>query len=278
MYGRVQLDDGWSYTILATYEPALTSIHLGSSDSDTITVMAGPPAVVTVDPPTGMNRVNTSHCVTATVTDVFGNPNPGVEVFFTVTGVNAASGSSTTNASGTTGQFCYVGRLFGEDTIRAIADTSGNNQGDPGEPTGVAIKTWTLPPSTAFCDVDFITYGVRIIAKNGDPANGGGNARVDGAGNPTGQHQYRDHGPMQPLNAHSINVLAAVCSDIEGVPGGKQAEIYGETTIDGSGRYPYRIDVEDRGQGGSSDTHWIVVGVLYDSGKQTLVGGNVQIH
>jgi hypothetical protein len=41
----------------------------------------------------------------------------------------------------------------------------------PGEPT----KTWTLPPSTAFSVVDFVNYGVRIIASNGDPANAGGN-------------------------------------------------------------------------------------------------------
>ena len=37
------------------------------------------------------------------------------------------------------------------------------------------------------------------------------------------QQGYQDHGPMQPMNVHSINVLAVVCSDIDGVPGGRSA-------------------------------------------------------
>jgi hypothetical protein len=83
--------------------------------------------------------------------------------------VNSASGTGTTSADGTT-TFCYTGRLFGVDTIKAIADANGNGSPDPSEPTGTATKTWTLPPSSAFCDVDFVTYGVRIVATNGDPA------------------------------------------------------------------------------------------------------------
>jgi hypothetical protein len=87
-----------------------------------------------------------------------------------------------------------------------------------------------LPPSSAFCDVDFVTYGVRIVASNGDPANAGGNARArDGVA--SGQHEYQDHGPAQPMNVHSINVLAVVCTDLGGVPGGKQAQIYGEALL-----------------------------------------------
>jgi hypothetical protein len=264
------------YTIKATYQPAPTSIHAASSGSDTITVAAGPPAIVTVTPAAATNEVNTEHCVTATVTDEFGNPNAGVKVFFTVTGVNSASGTKTTGADGTTGNFCYTGRLFGGDTIKAVADANGNNTPDAGEPTGAAAKTWTLPPSTAFCFVDFATYGVRIVALNGDLASAGGNAQVDGDGNPTGQHEYQDHGPVQPMNVHSINVLAVVCTDIEGVPGGKQAQIYGRATIDGAGSYIYRIDVEDRGESGTNDKYWIALSNGYTSGNQTLVGGNVQ--
>jgi hypothetical protein len=267
-----------SYTIKGTYQPAPASVHATSTGTDTITVTAGPPAFVTVDPMTSLNPVNTQHCVTATVTDAFGNPNAGVKVFFTVTGVNSANGSRTTGADGTTAQFCYTGRLFGVDTIKAVADANNDNQPGSTEPFGEATKTWALPPSTAFCVVDFVTYGVRIIASNGDPANAGGNARVDGAGEPTGQHEYKDHGPVQPMNVHSISVLAVVCSDIEGVPDGKQAQIYGKATIDGAGSYNYRIDVEDRDEPGRSDKYWITLSNGYDSGNQTLVGGNVQIH
>jgi hypothetical protein len=266
------------YTIKGTYQPAPTSIHATSTGSDMIKVTAGPPAIVTVTPAAATNQVNTEHCVTATVTDEFGNPNAGVKVFFTVTGVNSASGTRTTGADGTTPEFCYIGRLFGPDTITAVADADDNGDPDPGEPTGIATKTWTLPPSTAFCFVDFATYGVRIVALNGDPASAGGNAQVDGDGNPTGQHEYQDHGPVQPMNVHSINVLAVVCTDIEDVPGGKQAQIYGRATIDGAGSYIYRIDVEDRGESGTNDKYWIALSNGYTSGNQTLVGGNVQIH
>jgi hypothetical protein len=265
-----------NYTIKGTYVPAPASVHASSFDSDTITVTAGPPAIVTVAPPTAANQVNTEHCVTATVTDEFGNPKDGVKVFFTVTGVNSAIGTRTTGADGTTANFCYTGRLFGEDTITAVADKNGNNQPDLGEPTGVATKTWTLPPSTPLCNVDFATYGVRIIALNGDRASAAGNARVDGDGNPTGQHEYQDQGPAQAMNVHSINVLAVVCTVIPGVGG--TAQIYGEATIDGGGSYVYRIDVEDHGEPGTSDKYWIVLSNGYTSGDQTLVGGNVQIH
>src|SRR5439155_27158756 len=64
------------YTIRGTYQPAPASIHAGSFGSDTIEVTPGPPAIVTVTPPTATNQVNTQHCVTATVTDEFGNPTP----------------------------------------------------------------------------------------------------------------------------------------------------------------------------------------------------------
>jgi hypothetical protein len=43
-------------------------------------------------------------------------------------------------------------------------------------------------------------------------------------------------------------VLAVVCTDIEDVPDGGTAQIYGEATIDGAGSYIYRIDVEDHGE------------------------------
>jgi hypothetical protein len=266
------------YTIKGTYVPAPASVHAASSGSDKITVTAGPPKKVIVKPPTATNVVETEHCVTATVTDEFDNPNAGVKVFFTVTGVNSASGTGTTGADGTTGNFCYTGLLFGTDTIKAVADANGNNAPDAGEPTGAATKIWTLPLSTAFCVVDFVTYGIRIVAANGDLGTGGGNARVDGERNPSGQHEYQDHGPVQPMNVHSISVLAVVCSDIDGVPGARQAQIYGRATIDGAGEFAYRIHVEDRGEPGTSDKYWILLSNGYDSGSQTLIGGNVQIH
>jgi hypothetical protein len=231
-----------------------------------------------LDPVADDNEVETEHCVTATVTDQFGNPTPTITVIFSVTGVNPQGAASRTTDQNGQAVFCYTGHLFGPDAIHAFADTNSNGVQNVGEPFGDATKLWTLPPSTAFCVVDFVTYGIRIIAANGDLGTGGGNARVDGDGNPTGQHDYQDHGPVQPMNVHSINVLAVVCSDIDDVPGGKQAQIYGRATIDGAGSHVYRIHVEDRGEPGTNDRYWITLSTGYDSESQTLIGGNVQIH
>jgi hypothetical protein len=56
--------------------------------------------------------------------------------------------------------------------------------------------------------------------------------------------------------------------------------IFGTTTIDGFGTFAYKIDVTDQGEPGtgSTDTHRILLSIGYDSGIQTLEGGNVQIH
>jgi hypothetical protein len=164
-----------------------------------------------------------------------------VVVQFTVTGVNMASGSSTTNASGQA-TFCYVGRLFGADTVKATASATA---------TGVATVTWTLPVTTPLCSVD-ITNGGWIIANNGDKASFGGNASSDAAGNPTGQEQYTD----SPANVdfHSSSVLAIVCDSTM-----ERAEIFGQGTVNGSGTYNYRIDLTDPDSTNTSDTYGILM-------------------
>jgi hypothetical protein len=272
-----------SYTIKGTYVPAPASVHATSSGSDTIEVTPGPPAIVTVDPPTAVNEVDEEHCVTATVTDAFGNPNPGVKVLFSVTGSNQASGSGTTDADGTTEEFCYTGVLFGEDVIRATADTDEDGTADPGEPFGTATKTWTPPEPPFPCDV-IITEGGWIVAQNGDRASFGGNAHDSPTGEPSGQQEYQDHGPVQPMNVHSTSIVAVVCSE-----NGKQASIFGTARIDGSPvEFVFRIDVQDLGEPGvGQDTYRIRLSNGYDSGGgatgpagpgNVLMGGNIQIH
>jgi hypothetical protein len=264
-----------TYTITATYGGDPT--HSGSSGTATVTVTPGDPASLTLAPSPGhsaVNEVNSTHCETATVKDLFGNPTPNITVIFSVTGVNPGGGSDTTDANGEA-EFCYIGLLFGPDAIHAFADFDPEDGSqDAGEPFGDAAKVWTLPPSTPLCAVEFPTGGGHFHADNGDFANFGGNAHVSETGDPTGQQQYRDHGPVQPLDVHSINVLAVVCIAVDG---GKQATLYGEATIDGSGTHPYRIQVEDLSEGGSSDTYWILL-TLYNSGRHTLEGGNITIH
>jgi Bacterial Ig-like domain (group 1)/Bacterial Ig-like domain (group 3)/Calx-beta domain len=264
-----------THTITAIYggDP----IHLGSQGSTTVTVTPGPPATVSLDPLVAENQVDTQHCVTATVEDRFGNRTPGITVVFTVTGSNSTTGSRTTDGDGEA-EFCYTGRLFGVDTIDAFADTDNDGTRDLGEPSAVppAMKTWLLPPSTPLCEVEFPTGGGHFVADNGDRASFGGNAHVSSTGDPSGEQQYRDHGPVQPLTVHSISVLAVVC--VRFLDGHAEATIFGEATIDGSGRYAYRIDVEDRGELGLTDTYWITLSNGYNSGRHLLEGGNITIH
>jgi hypothetical protein len=246
----------------------------GNTEQITITVVPGDATFLTLSPKTASNPVDSQHCVTATVTDVFLNPTPGVTVRFSVTptfGRTPSSGSATTNGAGKA-TFCYSSALLGPDLITAYADKNNNNVMDPGEPVDTATKLWTPPVSTAMCEVD-VTYGGHITAANGDKASFGGNAKVDKDSNPQGQEEYQDHGPAQPMDVHSINVLAVIC------PSPTEANIHGEATIDGSGSYFYRIDVKDLNEPGKGfDKYRIRLSTGYDSGEQTLEGGNIQIH
>lgn len=236
----------------------------------TKTWLPGPPKTLTLEPKTATNTVGAQHCVTATVKDQFGNPTPGITVRFSVTGSVSTSGSATTNASGKA-TFCYTGpALPGSDMITAYADTNNNGVKDAGEPSDTATKNWVLPQSTPGCKV---TYGGRIQAANGDKATFGGNAMVPASG-PKGSEEYRDHGAAANLNVHSIKVLAVTCG-----ADGKSASIFGTARINGSGPVNYRIDVSDNGEpGAGSDTYRIRLSTGYDSGEQTLVGGNIQLH
>ena len=226
----------------------------------------GPPATLDLAPPTATNVVDSQHCVTATVRDAASNATPGITVRFSVTGSVTTSGSQVTDANGQA-TFCYTGPgLPGGDTITAYADTNTNNTQDAGEPGDTATKTWVIPTSTAGCKV---TYGGRIAAGNGDKATLGGNAQAPAKG----QEEYQDHGPAAAMDVHSINVQAVTCS-----ADGTAASIFGQATIDGVGTYDYRIDVKDLGEPGSNDTYRVRLSNGYDSGEQTLDGGNVQIH
>jgi hypothetical protein len=189
-----------------------------------------------------------------------------------VTGAVMTSGTDTTDADGEA-VFCYQGpSLPGADVITAFADADADNTQDPGEPNGVAAKVWTLPMTTPLCEIT-ITNGGRILAANGDLATFGGNAKASALGETSGQEQYQDHGPVQPLDMHSINVQAIVCE------GETEASIYGQATINGSGSFIYRIHVRDLGDPGmGSDTYGLLLSNGYNSGDQVLIGGNVHIH
>jgi hypothetical protein len=242
----------------------------------TQTPAIGPPSTLTLSPAAATNTVGTQHCVTATVKDVSGNPTPGITVVFSVIGAQAtfaspSSGSASTNSAGQA-TFCFTAALPGNNAIHAFADTNTSGTQDPGEPFGDAQKTWTVPVSTQLCEVK-ITGGGRITAINGDVATFGGVATSDAAGNTSGNEEYQDHGPAQPMNVKATSITAVTCTTDR-----KTATIFGQATIDGAGSFNFRIRVTDNGEPGTSDIYGIIISNGYVSGDKTLEGGNVQIH
>lgn len=126
--------------------------------------------------------------------------------------------------------------------------------------------------STPGCEVKISTGG-WIITLAGARATFGGNAKVSLAGEASGNLQYQDHGLLQPLNFHTIDVQAVVCSDDR-----TEASLFGQGTVDGMGSFEYKIDLLDDGEPGTNDMYGILIpGVGYYSGYQRLQGGNIQI-
>ncbi len=97
-------------------------------------------ANVTLTPASETAVVNTEKCVTATVTNLGGNPLPSVRVDFLVSGANSAEGSVFAGPEGKA-TFCYTGTHLGTDTIT----------GTVGVVSGTATKTWVteLPKEKA---------------------------------------------------------------------------------------------------------------------------------
>jgi len=248
----------------------------GGSDTATVSIAIAQTARLTLAPKTASNTVGTQHCVTATLADTFGGV-PGVTVRFSVptsgaTHANPASGASVTDASGQA-TFCYRASLPGLDAIHAFADSDDDFAQDTTEPFDDAAKTWTLPASTALCEVK-ITQGGWFVADNGDRANFGGNAKVSASGSTvTGQETYQDQGPARAMKVKSTQLTATTCSGDH-----TTATIFGRATIDGSGDFVFRIDVTDMGEPGTSDSYGIMLSNGYASGQHQLRGGNVQIH
>jgi hypothetical protein len=261
-------------TAAGSYTCTITAVTTPGGSTNAIetvnlTVTSADPATLDLQLATATNVVDAQHCVTATVKDAFGNVTPGITVDFSVappTFRTPPSGTAVTDASGQA-TFCYTSALPGGDTITAFADTDNSGAQNGTEPSGTATKTWILPGSGTGCKV---TYGGRITTTDGDKATFGGNAKGSG---PSGQEEYQDHGSTVDINVHSIDVQAVVCS-----ADGLSASIFGTATINGAGSVDYRIDVTDQGEPGSSDTYRIRLSNGYDSGEQTLSGGNVQIH
>lgn len=126
--------------------------------------------------------------------------------------------------------------------------------------------------STPDCELK-ISDGGSITALNTDLGTFGGNAKVSSSGIASGQQEYHDHGPLQPMTVNTIDVRAVTCSNDR-----TRASLFGNATVNGAGSFEYQIDLQDNGEPGIDDRYRIFIpGVAYESGLQTLRGGNVQI-
>lgn len=110
----------------------------GTSPSDTATkeYAAGAPAALTLTPPTATNTAGQQHCVTATVTDAYGNPVPLTPVDFSVAGANAQPATTLATDANGKATYCYTGTRAGTDTITARAQLGT-------QPSATATKTYT---------------------------------------------------------------------------------------------------------------------------------------
>jgi len=126
--------------------------------------------------------------------------------------------------------------------------------------------------STPNCELK-ISDGGWILTPCNDVGTFGGNAKVSSSGVATGQQEYQDHGPLSQLTVNTIDVQAVTCNDNR-----DKASVFGHASVDGTGSHEYEIDLEDNGEPGTSDKYRIFVpDIGYESGPQTLKGGNVQI-
>jgi hypothetical protein len=108
---------------------------------------AGAGGQLVLDPPDGISGVGTDHEVTASLTDLGGQPVFGMVVRFRVAssaGTVVATGQCVTTVQGTC-SFSYTGPPTpDEQTITAFADENGNTVEDLGEPSATAAATWRL--------------------------------------------------------------------------------------------------------------------------------------
>jgi hypothetical protein len=227
---------------------------------------------LTLAPRTATNTVDAQHCVTATVRDRFGAPSDGVEVVFEVRGANRAGATQATDAAGQA-SFCYPGELFGDDAITAFADFNPRNgrrdaSAFPPEPQDQATKTWALPDG---CKVKVNGRGA-IEAQNGDLATF--KAIVRAQNNSTRANlSYTDRGPAEQIDFRPEEILRVACGPADAVI------VFGRARVNGTPGVSFRVDLLDTGgPGRRSDSFRILLGTGYDSGRQTLLKGDVRVH
>jgi len=143
---------------------------------------------ITLNPPTALNFVGTTHTVTAAVTDLLGEPVPGITVDFEIiSGPNAGLTSTGVTDSNGEVDWTYTGSGgVGQDVIVAsFTDASGVVH-----LSAEVTKDWEAVPVR-----NFVTGGANInmVASNGQLWTFGGIVGIASDGSIRGQFQMNDH-------------------------------------------------------------------------------------
>jgi hypothetical protein len=220
-------------------------------------------AVVVLTPAADVNPVGTQHTVTATAMTATSGPAEGVMIRFSVLGASDAQGTCTTDAQGQC-TFTYTGpELPGADLVTGCADNDQSGTIDVGEPCGEATKIWMLPATTP----GQVTGGGWITV-DGNRVSFGFNAQSDKAGGAAkGNCNVIDHATRTQIKCRTVDSLLVTPT---------HATFFGRATVAGA-ETNYRIDVDDLGEPGLTDTFKIQTDNGYTAAG-TLRGGNIQIH
>jgi RHS repeat-associated protein len=137
-------------TVTATSQASGTVIG-----SPIVTLLPSPSIalVAAAQPP---YSIGSSQGFVATLQDQYGNPESGVAVTFTVSGVNSNSGSVTTDGNGIA-SYAYIGANAGNDTVQAAATINGQQLTS----NSVAVS-WTSPPLANAEGIVTIQAGVNL--------------------------------------------------------------------------------------------------------------------
>jgi RHS repeat-associated protein/uncharacterized repeat protein (TIGR01451 family) len=139
--------DVWTDLGFNAYGPLSASASTEVTNSTLFNSLVLTPAIA------GPNVKGTSQTMTATLKDAAGVPIPNATVQFNVTGVNPASETGTTNASGAA-TFTYVGANAGADTVQATSGSAVSN---------TATVNWIVPVQSVSTTPMF----ARFFATNG---------------------------------------------------------------------------------------------------------------
>jgi hypothetical protein len=289
-------------TCRAEVDPGVNSIRLAIADAGdgildawvvieegSLTVV---PPEITLAPATAENPAGTTHTVTATVEDGFGNPIEGIEVHFTVTGLNdglASPGDGVcvpadchTDVSGQV-SWTYMdaeGHTAGTDTIGACFIDQEGTERCAKEVT----KEWFL----VTVDEGLMTGGGHLTTEDGTRVTFGLRLECDVDTTPNNLQVNWGQGRDNHRFHLDDDLLTAVCIDDPNVdpsppPAGFDTHVgSGTGTYNGEPGATAEWRFTDQGQPGGDDIFELTITdaggdvVLEVSG--TLEGGNLQAH